>query len=136
MDSWVIPCNPKWYDVFGAFQCLETIDWRQTVKNIEVGDTVYIYAGKPIQAITHKCIVLKTDIPDNEADDEDERFSLNRENEDSLNPYPRYMRLKLVRSYDPDILPYSKLVDYGLVGSIQGQRRTGPYIQEAIDSVD
>ena len=53
MASWIIPCNPKYYDVFGAFRTLNTVDWRQTAKSIEPGDIVYIYTGRPVQAITH-----------------------------------------------------------------------------------
>jgi len=137
MASWIIPCNPKYYDVFGAFRALMTVDWRQTVKNIEVGDTVYIYTGKPIQAITHKCSVLDVDIPNEAIDRSDERFNLDIGDQlESLQPYWRYMKLQLVKEYNPYVLSYSSLVEHGLKGSIQGQRHTGPIIQAVIDSVD
>ena len=119
----------------GAFRCLKTVDWRQIAKAIEVGDTVYIYTGRPIQAITHKCVVLETNIPYDESDDSDLEFNLS-DDADGLQPCNRCMRLQLVKEYEPQELSYAKLVDYGLVGSIQGQRRTGPYIQAAIDSVE
>ena len=134
--SWVIPCNPKYYDVIGTFRRLKTVDWRQTAKAIEEGDTVYIYAGRPIQAITHKCVVLETNIPYDKVDDSDLDFDLSNDETEGLSPYSRYMRLQLVKEYAPQELSYAKLVDHGLVGSIQGQRRTGPYIQAAIDSVE
>ena len=97
MDSWKIPCNPYLYDVVGAFRCLETIDWRKIVKKIDINDTVYIYAGRPIQSITHKCVVVKTDIPYSEAEDSDDQCKLSKNGEKDLQPYEKYMRLRLVR---------------------------------------
>lgn len=135
MANWIIPCNPKLYDVFAAFRELETIDWRQTAKNIEVGDTVYVYIGRPIQSITHKCIVIDVNISYADSDDSDDRFNL-PEGFVSLQPYERYMRLHLVKEYPPHALDYSLLVENGLVGSIQGQRHTGSIIQSVIDSID
>ncbi len=42
MENWIIPCNPIFYDVIGAFTKLKRIDWKQSMKNINVGDNVYI----------------------------------------------------------------------------------------------
>ena len=39
MADWVIPCNLKYYNVEGAFKNLKRIDWKQSAKNIEIGDT-------------------------------------------------------------------------------------------------
>ena len=33
MNSWLIPCNPKLYDVCAAFQNFAVIDWKQSMKN-------------------------------------------------------------------------------------------------------
>ena len=43
MASWIIPCNPKYYDVFGAFRTLNTVDWRQTAKSILDIDDLEIF---------------------------------------------------------------------------------------------
>ena len=29
-DVWVIPCNPKYYDIIGAFDNLNVIEWSQS----------------------------------------------------------------------------------------------------------
>ena len=119
--------DPNYYKVFEAFQSLDTIDWRQTAKNIDVGDIVYVYTGRPIQVITHKCQVLDVNIPGDKVDTSDTSFNIGSESDPSpLLPYDRYMRLKLLKEYDPMDLSYSKLVAMGLKGSIQGQRHTGP----------
>lgn len=46
-DVWVIPCNPKYYDIVAAFDNLDVIEWKQST-NTSVGDTVYIYVGEKI----------------------------------------------------------------------------------------
>ena len=132
MASWVIPCNPNYYDVFGAFRNLKTVDWRQVATSIEAGDTVYIYTGHSVKAITHKCFVLDANIPYEEVDHLDDGYNLIEDN----SHYHRYMRLQLEKEYDLEALSYSKLIEYGLKGSIRGQQHTGSFIQAAIDSID
>lgn len=76
--EWIVPCNLKMYDVFGAFDSLGKVDWKQTNKNVEKGDIVYIYVGKPISAIVFKCVVNKANIHVYEIDDS--AFAKNGEN--------------------------------------------------------
>ena len=30
MTYWLVPCNTKYYDVFGAFEKNEILDWKQS----------------------------------------------------------------------------------------------------------
>ncbi len=60
--EWLVPANPKYYDVIGAFERSETVDWKQGA-GIRVGDTVYMYVGAPVSAILYRCRVTETDIP-------------------------------------------------------------------------
>lgn len=60
-DSWVIPSNPKFYDVESAFAELEAIEWRQSTY-IQAGDTVYIYMASPVNALRYKCVAEETDL--------------------------------------------------------------------------
>lgn len=46
--DWIIPCNPKYYNVKCAMTDLKIVDWKQSNKNISAGDIVYIYVGSPI----------------------------------------------------------------------------------------
>ena len=131
--DWVIPCNLNYYDLFGACTHLPFIDWRQTVNNIEEGDTVYIYAGKPVQAIVFKCRVMKTNIPHDEADDSDEPFSL-KASYDLTNPRWPFMRLKPVGQFEQDQITLRKLHEAGMKGNIQGQRRVDACMLEVIQS--
>ena len=58
--EWLIPVNPKYYDIARAFDGVKEIDWKQG-KGIKVGDTVFLYAAAPISAILYQCKVTKTD---------------------------------------------------------------------------
>lgn len=60
--DWIIPANPKFYDVEKAFSEATEIDWKQG-NGIKVGDTVYMYVAAPVSAILYKCSVLETNIP-------------------------------------------------------------------------
>ena len=42
MGVWIIPCNSSFYDIEGAFERFDRLDWQQSRK-LEVGDVVYIY---------------------------------------------------------------------------------------------
>ena len=70
MTTWIIPCNIANYDVIGAFSKLKKINWKQSVKSIDIGHTVYVYVGKPVSAIKYKCKVNKVNLPKREIDDD------------------------------------------------------------------
>ena len=53
----MIPSNPAHYDVIGAFDQADEIDWKQGA-GIKKGDTVYLYVGAPVSAILFKCLVI------------------------------------------------------------------------------
>ena len=48
--EWLIPANPKYYDIEHAFDSAEEIDWKQG-NGIRVGDTVFMYVAAPVSAI-------------------------------------------------------------------------------------
>ena len=131
--SWIIPCNPKYYDVFGAFDNLKSIDWSQSASSISVGDTIYIYVGQPIQAIMFKTRVIAVNLTGEEIDYSDQDFNLTNQDSYSMK---RSMRLVLERKYTRDDLSFDKLVKCGLKGNIQGPRRVNASIQELIDAVE
>ena len=130
MTDWIIPCNLKYYDVKGAFSKFTAIDWKQSAKNICVGDIVYIYVGKPISAIKYKCRVNKANLSKVEIDDSE--FVINGENYEN---YGNHMELELIREYAGTELTRDMLVENGLKGNIQGPRRVDVLIQESINKV-
>ncbi|MCR5808923.1 MAG: MmcQ/YjbR family DNA-binding protein [Clostridiales bacterium] len=60
--DWIVPANPKYYDIVHAFDSGDEIIWKQG-SGVKKGDTVFIYAGAPVSAILYKCAVTETDIP-------------------------------------------------------------------------
>ena len=60
--EWVIPSNPKYFDIIHAFDHADEINWKQGA-GIKVGDTVFMYVGAPVSAILYKCKVTETGIP-------------------------------------------------------------------------
>ncbi len=54
--EWIIPANPKYYDIQGAFAQADEINWKQGA-GIKKGDTVYMYVAVPVSAVLHKCEV-------------------------------------------------------------------------------
>lgn len=59
--EWLIPANPRIYDLEAAFQRSSEIMWHHS-HSIKAGDTVYIYVGAPLSAVMYRCIVEETGI--------------------------------------------------------------------------
>lgn len=60
--EWLIPANPKYFDIEQAFDKADVIEWKQG-SGIRTGDTVFMYVAAPVSAILYQCRVLETDIP-------------------------------------------------------------------------
>ena len=105
--EWIIPANPKYYDVIGAFGKSDVIDWKQG-SGINTGDTVYLYVAAPVSAILYKCRVLETDIP--------------YDYEDSNLTIKALMKIKLLKKYKEDEFTFDILRDEYGVTAIRGPR--------------
>lgn len=130
MTEWIIPCNVKYYDVTGAFKKLKRIDWKQSAKNINVNDIVYIYVGRPFSSIKYKCLVTKVNLNSIEIDDSE--FVIIG---DQYVNYGNHMELEFIREYDDNVLSLSVLAEHGMKGRIQGPRRADPEISKLIFSI-
>lgn len=60
--EWIVPANPKFYDIEHAFDSTDIIDWKQS-SSVKAGDTVFMYVAAPVSAILYKCRVVEADIP-------------------------------------------------------------------------
>jgi len=104
--EWLIPANPKYEDLSESFSKDPELYWKQSGRFI-VGDTLYIYEGKPIGAITYACEVLQTDIP-------------YHYNQGGLH-MDTAVRIVLRRRFSPEQFPMERLHDYGISG-VRGPR--------------
>ena len=50
--EWIIPANPKYYDIIHAFDDTDLIDWKQGA-GIKKGDTAYLYVAAPVSAVMY-----------------------------------------------------------------------------------
>ena len=105
--EWIIPANPKYYDIVHAFDNTDIIDWKQG-SGIKVKDTIYMYVGTPVSAILYKCKVIETDIP---YDYEDGKLTISA-----------LMRIKLLKRYDADRFTFNRLKEEFGIYAVRGPR--------------
>lgn len=105
-SEWIVPANPKYFDIDRAFAKNKEILWKQS-NNIQSGDIVYLYVAAPVKAIRYKCEVLKSDIPYKY---EDTNLKINR-----------VMKIKMIEKYNDYVLSFKVLNKYG-IKSVRGPR--------------
>lgn len=105
--DWLIPSNPKYYDVITAFKEEEVIEWKQS-SDVRVGDIVYLYVGAPYSAILYKCKAVEVNIPYHY---ETEYLTIKK-----------VMKIQLLHTYDRDFMPFSRLKEEFGVYAVRGPR--------------
>lgn len=128
VTEWFVSGDPTRYDVVGAFNELNKVDWKQST-NVAVGDIVYIYVSKGVQAVRYKCKVNKVDLPTPEIDDS--KFNLSGEFDGS---YGRYMEIELIKELKGDLFSKVALEKHGFA-SPQSPVRVIPQVKEYLDLV-
>ena len=115
--EWIIPANPKYYDIVHAFDDTDEISWKQG-SGIRTGDTVFMYVGSPVSAILYKCKVMETDIPYSYQDDNLTIKAL--------------MKIKLLKRYKPEKFTFEVLSrEYGIY-AVRGPRGIPNSLSEAL----
>lgn len=117
-DFWVIPANPKYYDIDSEFATSPVIDWTQKAK-IRTGDYVTIYMTAPIRAIRYLCRVLQADLPNQGQRDREDIKKL--------------MRLELLKTYPDEQFNQAVLLEKGLK-TVRGPRRLPQGLVDLIKS--
>ena len=118
--TWLIPANPKYYDVIASFDKKDTLLWKQP-KGIKVNDKVYLYLGVPYSAILYQCEVIEVNIP---YQYQDENLTISQA-----------MKIKLVKRYDKDDYTFDKLREYG-VRAIRGPRHIPENLEKELEKND
>ena len=116
--EWIVPANPKYYDIINAFNNTDTIIWKQSNK-IAVGDIVYLYVAEPYSAILYKCEAIETDIP--------------YEYKDKNVSMEKVMKIKLLKKYKKDEFTFKKLNEYG-IKAIRGPRSVTDKLSKELNS--
>jgi hypothetical protein len=115
--EWIIPSNPKYYDIIHAFDNMDVIDWKQGA-GIKKGDMIFMYVGAPVSAILYKCKVTETNIP--------------YQYQDKNLTITALMKIKLLRRYDPSQFTFDVLKsEYGIY-AVRGPRGIPNSLSEAL----
>ncbi len=113
---WLIPSNPKYYDIIGEFEKTDVTIWKQTGK-VHVGDTVFLYLAAPFSSIMFQCEVIEADIP----------YTYQDENV----KMKKVFRMRRIKKYEKGEISLETLREHG-INWIRGQRRIPP---ELIDEI-
>ena len=105
--EWIIPANPKYFDIIHAFDCTDTINWKQGA-GIRKGDTVFMYVAAPVSAVMYKCKVLETDIP--------------YKHKNKYITIKALMRIRLQKRYAPDRFTFDILKEEYGIYAVRGPR--------------
>ena len=116
--EWIIPANPKYYDIEHAFDGADEINWKQGA-GIKAGDTVYMYVTAPVSAVLYKCKVDETDIPYRHAEGKI-RFNA-------------LMRISLERRYEPEVFTFERLREEFGIYAVRGPRGIPHSLSEALN---
>ena len=104
--DWIVPANPKYYDVVGAFEASDIVTWKQS-SDIHVGDIIYMYVAAPYSSILYKCRAIEVDIPYNFSD---ENLTLKQA-----------MKLELLKKYESGVWSFERIKQFG-VYAVRGPR--------------
>ncbi len=113
---WIIPANPKYYDVINCFNNDDEILWNQK-DGISIGDIVYIYVTAPYKQIMYKCLVTSVDI---EHKYEDKNVKIDK-----------MMKIKLIENLKNNNYNWSYLNDLGIT-LIRGPRKISKQISQKL----
>ena len=61
-EEWIVPANPKYYDIINCFNNTDEIIWKQS-SDIHVNDIIYLYVADPYSKIMFKCKATEVNIP-------------------------------------------------------------------------
>ena len=115
--EWIVPANPKYFDIIHAFDHAEIINWKQGA-GIKEGDTVYMYVGAPVSAVMYKCTVTETNIP--------------YRHESKNLTIKALMKIRLLKRYPTDRFTFEVLkAEYGIF-AVRGPRGIPYALSEAL----
>lgn len=119
-DYWIIPANPKYYDIAAEFAQSSRILWTQKAA-IKAGDRVVIYMTAPDRCLRYLCQVLQANLSNDGYRDREDIKTL--------------MELELIRTFTDADFPIERLKSLG-VSTVRGPRRVTKALYEALVDCD
>ncbi len=106
--EWLIPANPKYYDIVGAFDAEDEIIWKQGSIKMEAGDIAYMYVAVPYSAILYRCEITETNL-------------IWKGKSEPVN-IKQVMKIKKLHQYEPNEFTLSKMAEEYDVRTVRGPR--------------
>ena len=106
-EAWIVPANPKYYDVINCFNDTDEVIWKQS-SDIHVDDIVYLYVAEPYSKVMYKCKATVVNMP---YDYKDDNITINR-----------VMKIKLLKRLDKENYTFKYLNSLG-IKAIRGPRK-------------
>ncbi len=116
--DWIIPANPKYYDVIGAFGASDIVTWKQS-SDIHAGDIIYMYVAAPYSSILYKCKAVEVDIPYHFSD---ENLTVKQA-----------MKVELLERYEPGVWSFARMKQFG-VYAVRGPRSMPAELKREIEA--
>ena len=135
MTNWIFPYNKNKYKLDEILNERDIIEWGQRKYKLQPGDIVYLYCSAPEKRITHKMVVVETNIPEAKTKDDDGEFKTKLFDKKYKNEEV-YFRMRYVKKTYSPMLSLNYLRQHGLNSCMQGATKaTGmllDYIEQKI----
>lgn len=118
-NIWIVPANPKFYDIEAAFRRQEEITWKQA-GTAKAGDIAFMYVGAPVSAVLFKCLVTEAHIPHVY---KNENIAMKE-----------IMKIKLLEKYPQDFMPFARLKELGIT-AVRGPRHVTEAFAKVLDNI-
>lgn len=115
-EEWIIPANPKYYDIMNAFNEKKEIIWKQS-SDIHINDIIYMYVAEPYSRIVFKCKATEVNIP--------------YEYKDNNLSIKHVMKIKLIKKYNHEKYTFNYLKENG-IKAIRGPRKINKEISSKL----
>ena len=130
IETWIIPCNTKFFDIANHFISSDEVVWRNYF-TIKTGDLVYIYIGGTVRQLKYRCTVLEDKVSDDVVAQNSYTVPEKKVN-NYFSKKEKYMRIKLDFTFPNGVLTYDELKSVGL-GQVQLQARPGRKVAQYIN---
>lgn len=115
-DYWLIPANPKVFDLDAEFAEHKIVYWTQKA-TIQKGDLVAMYVTAPAQELRYLCKVLASQVPNTLYPEEGKK---------------PLMQVELIHTFSSQEFPLERMKELG-VKSVRGPRRMTKGLAEAVE---
>lgn len=117
--TWMIPANPRYFNIDECLKKYGEIFWRQHY-NFQTGDTIYIYISSPDSMVKYKTLVTAHDLPFGMEMEQDKEFYVNPQDFETSRNHNRFMKLKVVDKTSSDKMTMVHLQEHGMARPPQG----------------